>query len=120
MRISNHQKGREDARSLPNLPQNRIRTFLNFPRSASGVRCVLASLSIEAVFPKAARGRARTPKLVAKAESVLCFAYFLFFFENFAARFPEKDIEEKGLRHKQGCVDFGAGPGVRVHGRYPS
>src|SRR5437016_325524 len=43
MRISNHQKG-ENARTLPNLPQNRIRTFLNFARSASEVRCVLASL----------------------------------------------------------------------------
>jgi hypothetical protein len=45
-------------------------------------------------------------KLVAKAESVLGFAYFFIFFENFAARFPEKDIRGRRLRHKTGLRRF--------------
>jgi hypothetical protein len=68
-------------------------------------------------FPKAARGRARTSKvrrrtdssrgeLVVKAGSVLCFACFFYFFENFAARFPEKDIRGRRLRHKTGLRRF--------------
>src|ERR1700730_6922795 len=53
MRILNHQKQREDARTLAKLPQNRISTSMNFARSAGlakafgvGVRCVFASLSV--------------------------------------------------------------------------
>jgi len=49
MRILNHQKRREAARTLPKLPQNRIRTFMNFARSVFGVRCVLASLFLCAI-----------------------------------------------------------------------
>src|SRR5881628_2912502 len=46
MRILNYQKRREDARTLPTLSQNRIRTFFDFARSAFGARCVLASLCL--------------------------------------------------------------------------
>src|SRR6266436_10082347 len=53
MSILNPQKRREDARTLPKLPQNRISTSMNFARSAGlaktfgvGVRCVFASLSV--------------------------------------------------------------------------
>jgi hypothetical protein len=46
------------------------------------------------------------PKLVEKAESVLCFAYFFIFFENFAARFPEKEIGQRRLRYKTGLRRF--------------
>src|SRR6266478_1167097 len=49
MRILNHQKRREDARTLPKLPQNRISTSMNFACSAFGVRCVLASLFLSAI-----------------------------------------------------------------------
>jgi hypothetical protein len=41
-----------------------------------------------------------------KAGSVLCFACFFYFFENFAARFPEKDIRGRRLRHKTGLRRF--------------
>jgi hypothetical protein len=42
------------------------------------------------------------------------------FFENFAVRFPEKEIEEKHRSiSDRVAVDFGAGLGARVHGRYP-
>src|SRR5438046_1438635 len=56
MRTMNNQKLREDGRTLPNLPQNRINTSMNFARSAGlakafgvGVRCVLASLFVCAI-----------------------------------------------------------------------
>src|SRR5947207_879659 len=57
MSILNPQKRREDARTLPKLPQNRISTSMNFARSAGlanafgvGVRCVFASLSFLFVY----------------------------------------------------------------------
>jgi hypothetical protein len=43
----------------------------------------------------------------------------LTFFENFAARFPEKELEEGRTISDRAAVDFGAGLGARVHGRYP-
>src|SRR6266853_1406986 len=57
MRILNHQKRREDARTLPTLSQNRIGTFFDFARSAFGLakafevgaRCILASLFLCAI-----------------------------------------------------------------------
>src|SRR6266481_5556301 len=57
MRILNHQKRREDARTLPTLSQNRIETFFDFARSAFGLakafevgaRCILASLFLCAI-----------------------------------------------------------------------
>src|SRR6266481_4023975 len=49
MSILNPQKRREDARTLPKLPQNRISTSMNFARSAFGLRCVLASLFLCAI-----------------------------------------------------------------------
>src|SRR5215471_14076724 len=49
MRILNHQRRREAARLLPNLPQNRINTSMNFARSFVGMRCVLASLFLCAI-----------------------------------------------------------------------
>jgi hypothetical protein len=42
------------------------------------------------------------------------------FFRNFAARFPEKELRDRtGSISKRVVVDFGAGQGARVHGRYP-
>src|SRR5499427_5677727 len=49
MRIFNHQKRREDPRTLLNFPQNRISTPMNFARNAFDVRCVLASLFLCAI-----------------------------------------------------------------------
>ena len=42
------------------------------------------------------------------------------FFENFAAQFPEKELgQTAGSMSERVAVDFGAGLGARVHGRYP-
>src|SRR5215470_7005571 len=49
MRILNYQRRREAARPLPNLPQNRINTSMNFARSVVGMRWVLALLFLCAV-----------------------------------------------------------------------
>src|SRR6201997_2474773 len=54
MRISNHQKRREDACALPKLSRNRVGASINFARSAFGVRCVLASLFLCAISVYAA------------------------------------------------------------------
>src|SRR6201997_5589349 len=54
MRISNHQKRREDARSLAKVSQNRIRASMDFASSAFGVRCIVASLFLCAISVYAA------------------------------------------------------------------
>src|ERR1700745_337172 len=48
-RILNHQRRRKDARTLSQLPQNRISTSMNFAPGAFGVRCVLAPLFLCAI-----------------------------------------------------------------------
>lgn len=45
-------------------------------------------------------------KLIAKAESFFCFAYFFYFFGNSATRFPEKHIRGRRLRNKTGLRRF--------------
>jgi hypothetical protein len=68
------------------------------------------SASLRAGFLRTLKVRRRTDssrgELVAKAGSVLCFACFFYFFENFAARFPEKDTRGRRLRHKTGLRRF--------------
>ena len=49
---------------------------------------------------------AGTRKDCSKSRVSFCFAYFFYFFENFAARFPEKDIRGRRLRHKIGLRRF--------------
>src|SRR5215470_15437642 len=46
MRMLNHQKGREDACVLRKLSQKRINVSVHFARSAFGLRCAFASLSL--------------------------------------------------------------------------
>ena len=51
--------------------------------------------------------RARTPKACRESRvSSLFRLLYIFFFENFAARIPEKDIRGRRLRHKTGLRRF--------------
>jgi hypothetical protein len=84
--------------ALSGASSHRFQSKLHFPKAAPRDR--RAPLK-SAVGRTSSRG-----ELVVKAGSVLCFAYFFIFFENFAAGFPEKDIRGRRLRHKTGLRRF--------------
>jgi hypothetical protein len=90
------------------------------PRIAFNRSCISKKRREDALLTSAV-GRTRPVASLSRKQSQFSVSPALFIFLRTSPRdFRRKKQEEEGCDIKQGCVDFGAGPRVRVHDRYPS
>ena len=96
--------------------------FRGRPRIAFNRSCISKKPREDAhALLTSAVGRTRPVASLSRKQSQFSVSPALFIFLRTSPRdFRRKKQEEEGCDIKQGCVDFGAGPRVRVHDRYPS